>query len=163
MRKQVLIDKFKDVTLAAFWCPLVPQQSGVGIDDVELFIEKYAVFRGDKDCFHDFLADKVIDEFNRRMGFFTCETDGAKAFLKEAILCYLISESETFYKEGSLWQSMYDILYNDYFYVEVEGEYLAFDFEKAPFDYEQFLTRYQLSLDDMKKVGELAKKEISSI
>jgi hypothetical protein len=140
MTDERLIEVFKEVVQISKWQPLVdnrsPKDIEVDIYDVENFLDDYCICRGDKDEFNNAIADRIFEEFDRRISFFESEDKDATDFLIGAISDYLLNDSATLYKDWSFYSSMYDLINMVYTTFEIDGEYFIFDFGDAPFTYD---------------------------
>jgi hypothetical protein len=140
MTDKRLVEVFKEVVQIYKWQPLIdsrsPKDIEVDIYDVENFLDDYCICRGDKDEFNNAIADRIFEEFDRRISFFESEDKDATDFLISAISDYLLNDSATLYKDWSFYSSMYDLINMVYTTFEIDGEYFIFDFGDAPFTYD---------------------------
>lgn len=137
MTDKRLVEVFKEVVQIYKWQPLIdsrsPKDIEVDIYDVKNFLDDYCICRGDKDDFNNAIADRIFEEFDRRISFFESEDKDATDFLISAISDYLLNDSATLYKDWSFYSSMYDLIDMVYTTFESDGEYFIFVFDEAPF------------------------------
>lgn len=100
--------------------------------DVEIFLDKYCIAHGKEENIIDNIVLLIKEELNSRMDYFTCETDEAKRFLKEAIEEKLLNTSSTLFCADSLYSSFYDTF--EYKVYQYNGQYFIMNWEEAEFD-----------------------------
>ena len=149
MKDKRLLEVFSDVVQCANWHPFLQESANdvkIDVIDIECFLDEYCIYRGDEQGFNECLADRVLEEYERRMGLFTCETDEAKDFLQVVVCEYLLDESPTLFKDWSLYQSMYDMISMVYVVLQCDDEYFVFDLSEADFTYDS-LEEYETNID----------------
>ena len=152
--KKQLMEVFGGVVRADKWTPLFDDSpSDVKIDDidVEIWLDEYALFRGTQDKLFEFIAGTVYEEYDRRMNYYTCETDFAREFLSDAILNILTDDSPTMYKAGSFYQTMADMFAQDYIIYGIDDEYFVFDNADSKFDYDTLVDIGNVQIWDFEK------------
>ena len=163
MTDKRLVEVFKEVVQIYKWQPLIdsrsPKDIEVDIYDVENFLDDYCICRGNKDDFNNAIADRIFEEFDRRISFFESEDKDATDFLIGAISEYLLNNSATLYKDWSFYSSMYDLIDMVYTTFESDGEYFIFVFDEAPFTCDS-ITNSSVKID-WDVIEGLVKKQIN--
>ena len=125
----------------------------ITIDDVEGWLDEYAVFRGDKKGLLEFIADCVAEEYERRLSYFKCEIEEARDFLSALLQQQFVSLNPTMHKSGSLFQTAADVFTEDYIIYKLDDEYFVFDnSEDSQFDYEFLIDGSDYKLWDFPEV-----------
>lgn len=166
MTKKKLYEELKEITQAYMWSPLMQDCSNdivVTNDDIENFLDDYCIFKGNKKQFYDFCAGHIIEEFERRLSYFNCETKEAREFLIIAIKDYLLNDYSTMYKEDSLFSSTYDILCDRFNLTEIDDTYFAFNFDEATFDYEQYIKPYYFINEELEEIKKIVNNYINNL
>ena len=142
-KEELLIEFFGNIVRNDMSIPALsenPDDIVITIDDVEGWLDEYAVFRGDEKGLLEFIADFAVEEYERRLGYFNCETDHARDFLKTLLQTQFINLNPTFHKSGSLFQTLADVFTDDYIVYKLDDEYFVFDnSEDNKFDYESLI------------------------
>ena len=100
--------------------------------EVENFLDKYCIAHGKQEKVIDNIVLLIKEEIDRRMDYFTCESDEAESFLKSAIEKYLLSREVTMCYAESLYSTFYDVFeYKVYMH---KDQYFIMDWQEAEFD-----------------------------
>lgn len=138
-----------------------PDDIVITIDDIEAWLDEYAVFRGDEKGLLEFIADFAVEEYERRLGYFKCETDHARDFLETLLQTQFINLNPTMYKSGSLFQTVADVFNDDYILYKLDDEYFVFDnSEDNDFDYEYLVDAHDFKIWDFPEVLQVIKEKL---
>lgn len=163
--KKVLMDFFGGIVRHDLWNPFTQESpDDIVIDDVdvEIWLDKYTIFRGGEKELLDFIADCVVEEYERRLNYFNCETEEASDFLKSLLESQFVSLNPTMHKSGSLFQTAADVFSEDYIVYKLDDEYFVFDnSEESKFDYESLVSGYDYKIWDFPGVLEVIKEKLN--
>lgn len=101
-------------------------------EEIETFLDKYCIAHGKEENIIKNIVLLIKEEIDRRMDYFTCESDEAESFLRSAIEKAVLSREVTMCYAESLYSTFYDVFeYKVYMH---NGQYFIMDWREAEFD-----------------------------
>ena len=101
-------------------------------EEIETFLDKYCIANGKEENIIKNIVLLIKEEIDRRMDYFTCESDEAESFLRSAIEKAVLSREVTMCYAESLYSTFYDVFeYKVYMH---NGQYFIMDWREAEFD-----------------------------
>lgn len=101
-------------------------------EEIETFLDKYCIAHGKEENIIKNIVLLIKEEIDRRMDYFTCESDEAESFLRSAIEKAVLSREVTMCHAESFYSTFYDVFeYKVYMH---NGQYFIMDWREAEFD-----------------------------